>query len=151
VNLPKVDVRAATLDDLDVLVVLFDGYRQFYRQTSDLERAREFLADRLARRESTIFLACAGGRAVGFTQLYPSFSSVAMAPVLILNDLFVAAEARRSGAGAALLQAAADYGRSVGAVRLVLSTEVDNATAQSVYERNGWRRDTRFVSYQLAL
>jgi GNAT superfamily N-acetyltransferase len=52
--------------------------------------------------------------AAGFTQLYPSFSSGSMAPILILNDLFVAPEGRRHGIGTALLDAAADYGRRVG-------------------------------------
>ena len=89
--------------------------------------------------------------AIGFTQLYPSFSSGAMARIFILNDLFVAPEARQRGVGSALLQAAAQYGRRIGAVRLVLSTEVTNTTAQSVYERMGWKRDTVFCVYQLAL
>jgi GNAT superfamily N-acetyltransferase len=74
-----------------------------------------------------------------------------MAPILILNDLFVAPEGRRHGIGTALLDAAADYGRRVGAVRLVLSTETTNTTAQSVHERHGWKRETVFRTYQLAL
>jgi GNAT superfamily N-acetyltransferase len=67
--------------------------------------------------------------ATGFAQLYPSFSSGSLARIFILNDLFVSPEARRCGAGIGLLQAAVDYGRRVGALRLVLSTEVSNATA----------------------
>ena len=98
-----------------------------------------------------IFLLLEGTAAIGFTQLYPSFSSGAMARIFILNDLFVAPEARRRGAGSALLQAAAEYGRRAGALRLVLSTEISNTTAQSVYERTGWMRDTVFCVYQLAL
>ena len=74
-----------------------------------------------------------------------------MARIFILNDLFVAPEARRRGAGSALLQAAAECGRLAGALRLVLSTEVTNTTAQSLYEKTGWKRDTTFCVYQLAL
>ena len=74
-----------------------------------------------------------------------------MAQIFILNDLFVAPEARRRGIGGALLEAAADYGKRKGASRLVLSTEVANGTAQAVYERLGWRRDFAFCSYQLTL
>jgi GNAT superfamily N-acetyltransferase len=74
-----------------------------------------------------------------------------MAPIFILNDLFVAPAARHCGVGSALLQAAAEHGRRVGAVRLVLSTEATNRTAQSLYERSGWKRDTVFWVYQLAL
>jgi len=146
-----VSVRQATIADLSLLVPLFDAYRQFYRFPSDAERARCFLLDRMERRESVIFLAFDGAAAVGFTQLYPSFSSGAMAPILVLNDLFVSPEARGRGAGSALLHAAAAHGRATGAVRLVLSTEVNNKTAQSVYEQLGWKRDTAFYVYELTL
>src|SRR5437016_5524735 len=99
----KVDIRRATLADLDVVVPLFDQYRQFYRQPSDPERAYEFLRERLERSQSVILLAFDNTAAIGFTQLYPSFSSGAMAPIFILNDLFVSSEARRRGMGSALL------------------------------------------------
>ena len=144
-------IRQATVDDLDLIVPLFDAYRQFYRLTSDPERARQFLLDRFIYRQSIIFLAFANDAAVGFTQLYPSFSSGAMARILILNDLFVSPEARRRGAGTALLDRAAAYGRVIGAVRLALSTELTNTTAQMVYEKAGWKRDTVFCNYQLTL
>lgn len=74
-----------------------------------------------------------------------------MARTFILNDLFVTPELRNRGVGSALLRAAADYGRSQGAVRLVLSTQAGNTTAQSLYERLGWKRDTEFVAYMLPL
>src|SRR5579862_4224420 len=135
-------IRQATTLDLDILVPLFDAYRQFYRQSSDVERARHFLRERLELNQSVILLAFDGATSIGFTQLYPSFSSRAMARIFILNDLFVAPEFRRRGVGAALLTAAADYGRSNGALRLVLSTEIANTTAQMLYEKMGWKRDT---------
>lgn len=149
--MPDLEVKRATVADLDVLVVLFDAYRRFYRKTGDMEGARRFLRERLERAESVVFLSFEGAVAVGFTQLYPSFSSVSMARIFVLNDLFVAREARRRGVGSALLRAAEEYGRSAGAVRLLLSTEVDNTNAQSVYERLGWKRETAFYAYQLAL
>src|SRR5580693_7777890 len=126
---PGFEVRQATVGDLDLLVPLFDSYRQFYRQPSEPERARLFLLERLERNQSVIFLALEGEAAIGLTQLYPSFSSGAMGRIFILNDLFVAPEARGHGAGSALLHAAADYGRRAGALRLVLSTEITNTTA----------------------
>jgi GNAT superfamily N-acetyltransferase len=150
-NEPEIEVRQATVEDLDLVAPLFDAYRQFYRQPSDPERARRFLLDRFSHNQSVIFLAFADGAAIGFTQLYPSFSSVRMARIFILNDLFLAPEARRRGAGSALLEAAAEYGRRVGAVRLVLSTEATNATAQAAYEKMGWKRDTAFWVYELSL
>jgi GNAT superfamily N-acetyltransferase len=147
----EIEVRQATIADLNPLVLLFDAYRQFYRQPSDLDRARCFLLERFEHNQSVIFLAFEGADAIGFTQLYPSYSSGAMARIFILNDLFVVPKARSRGAGAALLQAAAEYGRRVGALRLALSTELTNTTAQALYERTGWKRDTVFCVYQLAL
>ncbi len=146
-----VEVRQVTVADLELLVPLFDAYRCFYQQPSDPESARGFLLERFQHNQSVIFLAFDGGTAAGFTQLYPSFSSTAMARIFILNDLFVTPEARGRGAGGALLDAAAEYGRRVGAVRLELSTELTNQTAQAVYERMGWKRDTVYCVYRLML
>ena len=148
---PDLSVRQATIGDLNLLVPLFDAYRQFYRLPGDVDGARRFLLERFSHNESVIFLAFNGAAAIGFTQLYPSFSSASMGRILVLNDLYVSPEARGLGAGAALLDAAAGYGRAVGAVRLALSTEVTNATAQSLYEKLGWKRDTRFYTYELSL
>jgi GNAT superfamily N-acetyltransferase len=150
-NPPAFTIRPATIDDLDLIVPLFDAYRQFYRLASDPERARQFLIERFVHQQSIIFLAFADHAAIGFTQLYPSFSSGAMARILILNDLFVSPEARRRGAGTALLNRAAAYGHSIGAARLVLWTELTNTPAQAVYEKAGWNRDTVFCTYQLTL
>ena len=127
-------VRQATIADLDVVVPLFDAYRRFYHAPADLEGARRFLLDRFSHNQSVIFLAFDGDMPIGFTQIYPSFSSVSMARIFILNGLFVSPEARSRGAGAALLNAATEFGSRAGAVRLVLSTELTNTTAQAVYE-----------------
>jgi ribosomal protein S18 acetylase RimI-like enzyme len=145
-------IHQATLDDLDALVPLFDAYRQFYGKPSDLERGRAFLEERLALRESVIFLARPeAGAPAGFTQLFPSFSSTRAARIWILNDLFVASEARLSGIGKALLLEAARFGQLTGAARLVLSTARTNESAQKLYESLGWQRDEMFYEYSLAL
>jgi len=144
--------RQASIADLDLLTPLFDAYRQFYGKPADLALARDFLLERFRHQQSVLFLALDGdGSALGFTQLYPSFSSVSAARTFILNDLYVAPQARRLGVGARLLQAAAEYGRALGAVRLSLSTAVDNETAQALYATQGWVRDTKFQAYTLAL
>jgi len=140
-------VRHAGVLDLADLVPLFDRYRQFYGQPSDLARARLFLAERLDRGESVVLMAFDGDDAVGFTQLYPSFSSVRTARVVILNDLYVDPARRRSGAGEALVRAAVTHAREEGAAGLVLQTAVDNTPAQALYERLGWTRETGFHEY----
>ena len=147
-----IEVRQASVMDLEVLVPLFDGYRQFYGQPGDLTVARAFLLERFEHNQSVIFIATRrDGSAVGFTQLYPSFSSVSAARTFILNDLFVAPTARRCGVGIKLLEAAAQFGRAVGAVRLSLSTAIDNESAQALYVAQGWIRDTKFYAYSLSL
>ena len=144
-------IRQATVSDLDGLVPLFDGYRRFYRQASEPDRIQEFLRYRFEHNQSVIFVAVKDGTAVGFTQLYPSFSSGALARIFILNDLYVDPGARLIGTASALLQTAAEYGRRVGALRLVLSTEVTNMPAQSLYEKLGWKKNTEFCTYQITL
>jgi GNAT superfamily N-acetyltransferase len=145
-------IRQAQITDLDALALLFDAYRQFYGQPSDLAAAHAFLAERFEHQQSIVFLALDDdATALGFTQLYPSFTSIRMKPIFILNDLYVVPQARKSGVGKALLDAAAQYGRHVGGARLRLSTAIDNHTAQALYEANGWVRDEAFHSYDLAL
>ena len=108
-----ISVRQATIHDLELVVPLFDAYRQFYRQTSDLDLARRFISERFEHNQSVIFLALdTSGAAVGFTQLFPWFSIRAAKRAFILNDLFVVPEARRKGVGALLLDAAAAYARA---------------------------------------
>ena len=137
----------ATLEDIDALVPLFDAYRQFYGQASDLTGARAFLADRFKRGESIIFLAVVDGAIVGFTQLYPSFSSVSMKRLWVLNDLFVTPDARKSGAGRALLERAERWAAETGAKGLTLSTQITNLRAQRLYEACGWTKDDEFLHY----
>jgi len=143
-----VDVRSAGLDDLPALAALFDGYRVFYGQPSDPLRAGAFLRQRLERGDSHLLLALdAQGGALGFVQLYPSFTSVGTAPIEILNDLFVSEAARGRGVARALLRRAGEDARLRGAVGLLLSTALDNTPAQSLYASEGWVRDTEFVEY----
>ena len=148
----KTVVRQATIADLDSLVPLFDAYRQFYRKPSDPVLARRFLVERFQHNESIIFIATnSEGSAVGFTQLFPSFSSVSAGRVFILNDLFVSVENRRQGVAASLLRAAKDFGQRIGVVRLTLSTEVTNSEAQALYESLGWLKQTDFHVYNQPL
>ena len=144
-------LRRATLDDLDAVAPLFDAYRRFYSQPGDLQRARDYLQARMAAGESVVLLAQRDGEVVGFTQLYPIFSSVRTARTWLLNDLFVAERARRGGVARALLEAAAAFGRAEGAAGLVLETTVDNAAARALYRAAGWNEDaTQWYSLSLA-
>lgn len=144
-------VHRATLADLDALVPLFDAYREFYQKPSDPDGARDFLTARIAREESVVFLATLQESPVGFTQLYPGFSSVSMASIQVLNDLYVSPAVRRAGVAKALLVAAIEYARAQGSVRLALSTANTNIPAQALYERYGWTRDSEYLTYEYTL
>ncbi|HPF59007.1 MAG TPA: GNAT family N-acetyltransferase [Candidatus Competibacteraceae bacterium] len=147
----NITVRQAVLSDIEALAPLFDGYRQFYGRASDLSAAREFLRARFNHGESVLFIAHESSAPVGFTQLYPSFSSVSLARVFVLNDLFVHEQARRKGVASKLMSAATDFAKSLGAVRVSLSTATSNETAQALYQSAGWKRDEQFFVYHFAI
>lgn len=140
-------VRQAVLSDLDEIANLFDQYRQFQGQESCFVGCREFLRERFSHGQSVIFLGCESGVTAGFVQLYPSFSSVSLARVFILNDLFVAQAGRRKGLASKLLRAAEEYARVQGAVRISLSVAIPNSEARALYEARGWARDEQFYVY----
>ena len=145
-----ITIVRAGIKDLDELAPLFDGYRQFYGQRSNLAAAREFMRERIERDESVIYAAYTSPReAAGFTQLYPSFSSVSLKPLWILNDLFVRSDIRRGGVGRALLERARRHAIETGAKGLVLSTAATNRPAQTLYESCGWKQDDEFLQYHL--
>lgn len=146
-----ITVRQAALSDLEALVPLFDGYRQFYGRTSDVQAAREFLKARFNHGESVLFIAFESSTPVGFTQLYPSFSSVSLARTFVLNDLFVVEFARRKGVASKLMAAAVEFAGAMSAVRISLSTATTNETAQTLYQSAGWKRDEQFFVYHFAI
>ncbi len=140
--------RLATLADLDGVARLFDAYRQFYERDSDLALARRYLAERMERNESVIYVAVDDrGALIGFTQLYPTFCSVRAAHTFVLYDLFVAPTARGTGAGRLLMRAAEAHAEKAGAARMELSTARTNKIGQSLYESQGWTRDDTFLVY----
>lgn len=147
----NVAVRQAVLSDLEALVLLFDDYRQFYGRASDVHAARDFLLARFNHGESVLFIALEGSNPVGFTQLYPSFSSVSLARTFVLNDLFVNEHARRKSVASKLISAAVGFASALGAVRVSLSTGTSNETAQALYQSAGWKRDDQFLVYHYSI
>ena len=147
----SITVRQAVLSDLDVLAPLFDEYRQFQGCSSDLAAARAFLLERFNHNESVLFIAYEGESPVGFTQLYPMFSSVSLARVFVLNDLLVRECARGEGVATKLMESALHYAKSLGAVRVSLVAANTNTVAQSVYEATGWKRDKQFQAFHFAI
>ena len=143
----SISVRQAVLADLDDVAHLFDHYRQFQGQASNLDAARSFLSARFDHGESVLFLARKGERPIGFAQLYPSFTSISLTRVFQLNDLFVEEVGRRKGIASNLLNAVEAYAWSMGAARITLVAAIVNESAQALYEARGWKKDHQFIMY----
>jgi ribosomal protein S18 acetylase RimI-like enzyme len=127
---------------------LFDQYRVFYHQPSNIQLARQFLQQRLSNNESVIFVALdnQNGKIIpaGFTQLYPSYSSVRAQKNWILNDLYVEVMHRKQGIGRKLIEAAVQFAKEHGATFIQLETMQDNITAQRLYEAIGFEQYNPF-------
>lgn len=142
--------------DQHLVADLFDRYRVFYRQPSDSSGAERFIRERLAEKESVIFVVFdeSGEERipVGFTQLYPTYSSVQMSKNWILNDLYVAEDYRQKGIGENLIRTAMDFAAREGARFLQLETATGNKGARRLYETIGFVKqapDTEFVLYRI--
>ncbi|WHY75166.1 GNAT family N-acetyltransferase [Neobacillus sp. WH10] len=140
-------IQKVTINELDSLTELFNLYRVFYNQKSDVNSARKFLTERILKEESVVFIALNGHESLGFVQLYPSFSSVSMQRSWVLNDLFVKETARGQGVGEKLMKTAIEFAKETGAKGVLLETAKDNTTAQRLYEKIGFIREGNYYYY----
>ena len=147
----NVTVRLAEASDLDQLADLFDQYRQFYECPPDLSAEKNWIAENLEGRRSTIFTADNGAQLLGFTQLYPALCSVDLVEYYVLYDLYVIEVARRQGIARALMNAASEWAKTQGAARLDLETARDNAPGQALYRDLGYELDEVFLKFSLDL
>ena len=145
------ELYQATIKDLEGVSNLFNLYRMFYQQEADLEGAMTYIKKRIESKDSVIFVVKDKGEYVGFTQLYPTFSSISMQRAWILNDLYVSTNVREQGVGEMLLNKAKEYAIETGANSLSLSTAPDNYSAQRLYEKNGYEKDSQYYHYELDL
>jgi ribosomal protein S18 acetylase RimI-like enzyme len=146
----SLEVVTASFDHLPELAKLFDAYRVFYGQPSDVEAARAFLYERFTLGESIVFMAMLEDRAVGFTQLYPMFSSVSLRRMWILNDLYVEADVRGQRVSERLIERAVQLAKESGAKGIQLETAHTNTSGQRLYERLGFQReDLEYRTYFL--
>ena len=152
------EIKRINRHEASLVTDLFDKYRVFYRQPSDITLAQNFIQDRLDNNESIIFVAVAGKDdkviPVGFTQLYPDYSSVRAIKNWMLNDLYVDTGFRKQGIGERLIKSAMEFAKKEGAKYVELSTAIDNYTAQSLYTAMGFEKqepDKNFISYRISL
>lgn len=144
-------ILRATTKNADEIASLFNSYREFYKQKSDLKSAKNFISQRLKNKDSIIFIAKTNHQIVGFVQLFPAFSSIAIRSILILNDLYVATSARKLGIGKQLMNKAKDYATKNKIKRLVLATAKTNREAKSLYESLGYTIDKVYYHYSLEI
>ena len=143
------EIKQAQKSDLDQLVLLFDLYRQFYKQKSDVLEAKAFLSQRFDRDESIVYVAADSDQLVGFTQIYPIWSSVRMKPLWLLNDLYVTKEYRGKHIGESLMNKAIEMAQKHDACGVTLETGVSNTVGQSLYEKLGFNKVTNEFHYAL--
>ena len=142
------DISRASISDLAELQPLVEKYREFYKQPEN-PKTVQFLTDRLENDEAVVFIARVDGNPVGFTMIYPTFSTVSLSAVWLLNDLYVAETSRGQGVANLLMDAAETAAREAGATRIFLRTAHDNTQAQALYESRGWKQDEVFRRYDL--
>jgi len=132
-----------------VLTTLLEEHIAFHGVPSQPEQVRQFLLDRIRYNQSFLFLALTPDEhAVGFAQIYPIFTSLGLAQVYILNDMYVVEGSRGLGVGTALLKAVQDFAKGCGVAKLRLTTTVDNVFAQRVYEKAGWKQTNEYLLYE---
>ncbi|AQX83672.1 GNAT family N-acetyltransferase [Elizabethkingia bruuniana] len=144
------EIRLATLHDLESLTIIFEKYRDFYKKTADYETAKSFLEERISRNESVIYIAEVDQKVVGFTLLYPLFSSTRMKKLWILNDLYVEEEYRQKGISVALIDKAKELCRETGACQLSLETSKTNRVGNNLYPKTDFQLDTESNFYYWA-
>ena len=142
-----IQIKRAHQGHLNELAQLFDAYRVFYRKESNLEGAKRFLSERIQQKESVIFVALLEEKLVGFTQLYPLFSSTNMMPIWLLNDLFVAKEHRGKQISKGLIKAAQEHCKITKANGISLETEKNNVPGNALYPKMGFAIDQEHNFY----
>ncbi|MEM8717986.1 MAG: GNAT family N-acetyltransferase [Cyanobacteria bacterium P01_G01_bin.39] len=142
-------ITQATMAQVEDIAMLFNQYRMFYRQPSNLPQAKKFIQERLNLQDAIIFLATLDDKSVGYTLLFASWSSVSMKRVWILNDLFVLPHYRNHEIATALMNAAYNLALKTNACQIILATEVSNTIGQNLYESLGYRQSDKFYHYTL--
>ena len=130
------------MDDLQPLARVFESYRVWYRKEPNLEEAVRFLSERLKNKESVVFVCETSSEIVGFTQLYPLFSSTRMKRIWLLNDLFVDEKHRGKGISIGLIDSAKKLVEDTGAFAMFLETEKTNDIGNQLYPRAGFELNT---------
>jgi GNAT superfamily N-acetyltransferase len=149
------DILRANKSHSEAISLLFNEYRIFYKMPSDINSVREFVTERIGAKDSLIYIAQSNndvldnsiGCSHGFIQIYPSFSSVAMKPIWILNDLYVTSNSRRSGCGSQLMKHIEEEAKINNIFSIKLATAFNNTKAIPLYNTLGYKLNSSFKHY----
>ncbi|MFT7110460.1 MAG: ribosomal protein S18 acetylase RimI-like enzyme [Psychrobacter glaciei] len=152
IGIVSMNIITANTSHISHIALLFDAYRVFYQQATDLKGATDFISNNLEHGQSTIFLAQDDkGESLGFVQLYPSWESVTMSKRWVLYDLYVCPKGRKQGIATLLMNRAKRLAQATQAKYITLETATDNKNAQALYESLGYIQDNEFLTYSLEI
>lgn len=147
-------IRKATIEDLDQLTIMFDKYLVFYKRPSNMSKQKSFLKERIENNEAIIYIAFDDenkDKAIGFTLIYTTFSSLLLDKILILNDLYVDKTIRKNGVGEKLIHQTIELAKELGVTLIRLRTAKNNVAAQSLYLKTGFIRDKFSYTFDLVI
>ncbi len=145
------EIKLCEINDLERLAPLFDDYRQHFKQASDLESVRNYLQQRLEANETKIYLVQTGEELHGFVLLYPSFSSIGLAPIWILNDFYLKSGNQKRLMAKALLDQIRLDCHDAGGIRIEVTTRKENHKLHKLYKEYGFEKDYKYDYYFLQL
>lgn len=138
---------------LTQLAKLVDEYRSFCNFESSPKETEEFLLGLMDRGDAVTFIAVdeTTDTVMGFVNLYPCYSTLALQRLWILNDLGVAKEFRGQGISKALIEKALIFAKETGAIRVELKTERANSLARNLYKTIGFKVDNANIYYRVPI
>src|SRR5690606_6967567 len=144
-----IEIKLASENDAIKIEPIFSLYREFYGMEKDSPGTIDFLGKRLGNNESILLYAERNGNIIGFTQLYPTFSSASLRKAYVLNDLYVIETERKKGIAKLLINESIEIAKRDECVRVSLSTAKDNP-AQNLYEKMGFKESLfKFYNYNI--
>ncbi|MGX5172937.1 N-acetyltransferase family protein [Aliikangiella sp. IMCC44653] len=141
------EIRQAQLSDLASLATVYDEYRQLFSLPSSKQRCVAFLRERLVKQDSIIWIAVINDTVVGFIQIYPSFSSIAMRPIWQFNDLFIGTQFRRKNIATQLIQSMEVAAQQNNIFSIKLATATTNQAAQQLYKKLNYQPSSDFLHF----
>ncbi|MBC7387883.1 MAG: GNAT family N-acetyltransferase [Opitutaceae bacterium] len=147
------EIIRATSSDLPLILPLFDGYRQFYEEPSEIEAARIYLTERLDKNESVMFLVYENNKdeknGIGFAQLYATFSSVTLKKFWVLHDLYVKDDYRKQGIAKTLINKCKELAHENAPLGIIIESRISNQSAQHLFDAVGFVKEGEHYFYYL--